>query len=319
MSAGVSVCGAVTLFDHILQVPRLSASSSTVFVPPVGGRAGEIRFGGCGANQAAAIASLGGRVELLGIVGGDFEDSGYADHLRRLGVETGRLTVVAGDASGHSYLIHDEQGATFLVVEEGVATRGEIEGLASPDPAETSALLVLNMPFDRLALQLAQSASSMGLKVLCSGQLATAEQPVRSELLELADYVCCNRAEALEIGLLDVDGARSKRYESLEGVWVTDGALGIRHVGANGAWHEVPSVPVQRVVDPTGAGDGVVAGIAAALSAGATPLEATQAGAVVASFVVEAPGCQESLPSWEVFGYRHEGAFGSPPRWLLRG
>lgn len=318
MTARVSVSGAVTLFDHILRVPCLSASSATVFVAPVGSTPGEVHFGGCGANQAAAIAALGCQVELLGVVGADFETSGYAAHLTSLGVDTNRLTVIAGERSGHSYIVHDEAGETFLVVEEGVATRGSFSGTFEQTVADSSRLLVLNMPFDRLALALARDMAARNGSVLLSGQLATASPAIRDELLRLANYVCCNRTEAKELELVEPSGEYSARCARLRGIWVTGGVAGIRHLRPGAEALNVPSLPVPAVVDPTGAGDGVVAGVAVALAAGAGPLAASRAGAVVASFVVEGFGCQASLPNWEQFCERHESAFGERPSWTAR-
>ncbi len=309
----ISIYGSVTLFDHILHVPQLETDNTTVFVKPIGTQAGLVRFGGCGANQAAAVAAIGGVVELLGVVGDDFTTSGYSQHLDSLGVVTDRLEIVAGRSSGHSYLIHDRKGATFLIVEEGVATQSTPP--VSADLAVSSQYLVLNMPFDELALDLASLACERGTNVILSGQVATASDALRHDLLTRAKFLCCNRTEARQIGFLTKSDVRSDRYPNIECAWVTDGANGLTTYLPNGTAKPVPSVPAPGFVDATGAGDAVVAGVTGALAEGATLLEASRVGVTLASFVVEAVGCQESLPSVDEFLRRYESHFGERPAW----
>lgn len=314
VSTAISVYGAVTLFDHILRIPRLTTSSSTIFVQPVAQCAGQVHFGGCGANQAAAVARLGCGVELVGVVGEDFLTTGYSQRLTEVGVDLSELVVVKGATSGHSYIIHADDGETLLVVEEGAATQ-ENTRVSALEFASASRLLVLNMPFDILALSLGRVAAARGCKVLLSGQIGTADVAIRDELLRLASYICCNRAEAVSIGLIASSGGGLERFPWLESAWVTDGARGICNLGGDGRVVEVPSVSEIDVVDPTGAGDGIVAGVALSLVSGAGALEATRSGAVVASFVVEAVGCQEALPTWDRFVARYEATYGAAPSW----
>ncbi len=54
-----------------------------------------------------------------------------------------------------------------------------------------------------------------------------------------------------------------------------------------------------RVVDVNGAGDSFVAGVATGLLRELPLIDAVRFGAGVASFVIEAVGCQTNLPTWE--------------------
>jgi ribokinase len=81
----------------------------------------------------------------------------------------------------------------------------------------------------------------------------------------------------------------------------------------------VPAVPVERLVDPTGAGDAFVAAATAATVAGCDPVGAARLGSTVASFVVEREGAQTNLPTPERLAERYRDAFGGEPPALLRG
>jgi len=72
-------------------------------------------------------------------------------------------------------------------------------------------------------------------------------------------------------------------------VCVTRGRKGICAFDGSGTT-DVPGVQVAEPTDPTGAGDGTVAGIVMALAAGASLVEAAVVGVLVASITVEALG-----------------------------
>jgi ribokinase len=72
---------------------------------------------------------------------------------------------------------------------------------------------------------------------------------------------------------------------------------------------EIPVVSV-KAVDPTGAGDAYRAGFLLALTRGYSLPTCGKIGSTVASFVVQARGCQTNLPTWEEMKTRYEANFG---------
>jgi rfaE bifunctional protein kinase chain/domain len=72
-------------------------------------------------------------------------------------------------------------------------------------------------------------------------------------------------------------------------VFITLGAEGILVWSGEAGWH-VPAVPVTGPIDVVGAGDSVMAGIVAALCAGAKPEEAALVGNLVASITIQQIG-----------------------------
>ena len=73
---------------------------------------------------------------------------------------------------------------------------------------------------------------------------------------------------------------------------------------------ELPAVPADQVVDPTGAGDAYRAGLIKGLVTGRTLEDAARMGAVCASFAVARQGTQEHAFSMEAFRVRYRNAFG---------
>ncbi len=74
--------------------------------------------------------------------------------------------------------------------------------------------------------------------------------------------------------------------------------------------YTIPRVPVDQVVDPTGAGDAWRSGFLAGLAKGYDLQKAGQMGSVAASFVVEVYGCQEHAYTVEEFATRYKKTFG---------
>lgn len=84
-------------------------------------------------------------------------------------------------------------------------------------------------------------------------------------------------------------------------VFVTIGAEGILVFAGKGVQH-VPGVPVTGPIDIVGAGDSVMAGIVAALCAGAEPEEAALVGNLVASITVQQIGTTGTASRRQVLG-----------------
>ncbi len=72
-------------------------------------------------------------------------------------------------------------------------------------------------------------------------------------------------------------------------VFVTLGAEGILTWSDGACWH-IPAPPVTGPIDVVGAGDSVMAGIVAAMCAGASPDEAALVGNLVASITIQQIG-----------------------------
>ena len=99
--------------------------------------------------------------------------------------------------------------------------------------------------------------------------------------------------------------------DTTRAVIITQGERGAAVYTAGNDVVNVPAVPPSDMVDPTGAGDGFAAGFLAGLLKGAAPADSARLGSAVASFVLEAVGCQTNLPDWAAALARYHAYFGS--------
>ena len=111
--------------------------------------------------------------------------------------------------------------------------------------------------------------------------------------------VKCNLSEALQAaGLAESDGAQVDlalaasevlRQRTRRPVIITMGSDGMT-VNQNGEAKIVPALPVEGPIDIVGAGDSTIAGVTAALCAGASLQEAAVVGNLVASITIQQIG-----------------------------
>ncbi len=291
----VVAVGSWTNFDHLFEVTSLPAPGDTVQICSPVDDVERVYFGGCAPNVAVAAARLGARSALVSVVGEDFNSRGYAAHLDECGVDRRAVQIIARERCGHSFVFRDADGDSVCISQIGVAARQEE---FAPDPAALAAarVAVITCRFDRFTLKAAELARAGGAQVILSGALATAPD-LDAAFVGRANMLVCTEHELAQlVSSLALDDAHALLETGLSAIVCTQGAAGIAWQGS-GERGQVPAVATCRVLDSTGAGDGFVAGLAVGLARGQALPDAIRLGASVASFVVEALGCQTNLPS----------------------
>ncbi len=156
----------------------------------------------------------------------------------------------------------------------------------------------LEQPIDaaRRALELARSAGC--ITVFNPAPAAKFDDALYS----LSDYVVPNETEAealTGIAVSDFDGARRAGDALLAKgagtALITLGERGALFHARDRSVH-VPPFAAGKVVETTGAGDAFVGGFAAALAAGADPLQAARFGSAGAGISVTRPGTAPAMP-----------------------
>jgi ribokinase len=255
-----------------------------------------IRFhgGGSAANTAAWLAEAGAAPLLVGRVGDDERGRLTRDELRAAGVEaalavdpelpTGTCVVLvardgertmAPDAGANDALTEDD------LVDELLDCSGHLH------VAGYALLREGSRPAARAAIA---RALERGMSVSVDPSSAALLSP---EFLEYAHGASLLLPNADEVRILSGRGdpeagarALAARFGELvvtlgsEGALWTDGQRSVR----------CEAVPVQALVDSTGAGDAFAAGLLAARLNGAEPAEALAAGAALAALAVARPG-----------------------------
>jgi sugar/nucleoside kinase (ribokinase family) len=225
--------------------------------------------GGSAANVASAAAQLG-RVpaRYLGCIGPDATGDGLVAGLERDGVE---VRVQRRGCTGAIVILVEPGGERTMVPNRGASMLLEtipddwLEGLAllhvpaygfCAEPLATSTLEALRRARDR-GIATSIDASSVGA-------LRTyGRDRIRALLSDIApDHLIANADEAEFLGL-DEPG-----YLEYTALVVKHGSAPTEARPPGGEWLEVPVVPVEAVLDTTGAGDAFAAGYLSAVIVG---------------------------------------------------
>jgi ribokinase len=273
---------------------------------PAGGQTAPVlerreMLGGKGANQAVALAQLGISVALLGVVGDDEvaerllvrADRDRVDVgpvVRRAGTRTGLIVDIV-DAQHRWRYLEDLPDAVLL-------TEADAAGAAGTVRAAAATVVQLQQP-SAAALAIARSAVAGGGLVVLDG--APADDERRDALLDAADVL---RADAHEAELITGTriGTAADALAAGDGLRRRHGlsyvALAVRDLGDVFVWDGGQAViPHQRtkIVDTTGAGDALVAGLTSVLCRGGPPDRAALAATTAAAATVGRLGGRPSL------------------------
>lgn len=267
---GIVVLGSANI-DLVVPVDALPAPGETV----LGGQPQRL-FGGKGANQAVAAARAGGRVALVGCVGGDDDGRAVVADLARAGVDTTHVRTSAHPGTGLAVVLVGADGENQIVVSPGANHRLDRDDVDRAQPLIAAAgvlLAQLEVPLDvvRHGIQVAAAAGTTVVLNLSPAQALDAGT------LGLVDVLVVNRSEAAhllgdDVGRLDGAAERLRRLGP-RAVVLTAGAEGAVCASAEGVL-SVPALPV-TVVDTTGAGDAFAGTLAAELARGTTLAGAT--------------------------------------------
>jgi D-beta-D-heptose 7-phosphate kinase/D-beta-D-heptose 1-phosphate adenosyltransferase len=267
-------------------------------VPIVRMQRSTVRAGGA-ANTAANLVSLGASVELFGVTGADQA----AAELRSVIEQAGIRTFLEADATRptttktrvvalHQQVVRVDQEETEPVAEE-FASRiaGKIVERIPQCEAVVFSDYAKGFLTPSLTRQVIAAARQAGVLTFIDPKGAGYEaymgcsvlKPNRAELALLTHQPVRNHGEALAAG---------RRLRSMmpgTAILVTEGAEGMTWFAPDGAETHADSI-VKQVFDVTGAGDTVLAVVALAITAGASPREALDLASRAASIVVGAVG-----------------------------
>lgn len=258
------------------------------------------RPGGCAGNIAYALSLLGEKPIVLACVGRDFQP--YYDWLARNGITTEGLRVIDEELTAGAYITTDQADNQITGFNPGAMKFPSEYNLNGIDPANTIAVIAPGNLDDMAAYRKVYVSTGTPF-IFDPGQSLTMwEGPALAECLTGAKILISNDYE-LEL-IQNITGLTAAdllaRVETLITTKGENGSIVITHDGEI----PVPAYPVQRVVDPTGAGDAYRGGLVKGLVAGKTIEQAARMGSVIASFAVEVQGTQEYRFTMEDFNRR---------------
>ncbi|MBC7097620.1 hypothetical protein H5T52_00615 [Candidatus Bipolaricaulota bacterium] len=312
---GVLISGYASL-DYLILVDRIRGPGETSTVLAFKGLDQPLP-GGCACNIAMACARLGVRTFLVTVLGEDTDGTAYKEQLETAGIDTRFVHLVKGAGSPRTLLVNDQDGnhltlyypgASDYVMEVLERSSGVLEKL-------DVCYGVITVGEPKVTRKLVTVLHQRRVPIIWSFKADMRAYPsdLLQALLEAAAYLVVNEAEARLLqrlfALRDV-GELVKR--GLRGVVVTKGSRG-SEVIVEGERVTVPPVQPSRVVDPTGAGDGFVAGVLYGLYHGLTLPLSARIGATLAAFVLEGWGAQTALPNLAELRARYCENFGVWP------
>jgi sugar/nucleoside kinase (ribokinase family) len=260
--------------------------------------------GGCAANTASGIASLGGRPAFVGSIGDETSSRWYRDDLEAQGVRCILSTAPSGRATGTCHVLVTADGQRSMATHLGAASELEpatVEA-AGIDRARVAYLegYLLDVPamartMER-ALDLARSAGTLVSLSLSDPFVVCRHRDQIAELVSsgAVDLVFGNETEMLELtGATSRPEALAEMASLVPVAVMTLGAEGAAVATGSGTGI-VAAYPAERV-DTTGAGDLFAAGCLYGLTHGLVPERALQVGAFAASEVIGHLGARPAV------------------------
>lgn len=287
-----------TNVDVVAYSARLPQPGETVH-----GSAYSIGLGGKGANQAVAVARLGGAVDLAGRTGIDTFGTLARERLAHFGVATGHLLPDAEHPTGIAVIGVDERAENCITVIGGAnmaVDAGDVERLAPLLRSATVLLLQLEIPLDA-ALAAAAIVRGAGGRVI----LDPAPAP-HDGLAEAAwrhvDIMTPNETETEAlVGIRPVDmpsaarAAAAMTARGLSAAVVKMGAAGVYWRDGDGEGY-VPAFKV-KAIDTVAAGDCFNGGLAHALARGDRLPDALRFASACGALATTRRGASDAAPT----------------------
>lgn len=257
--------------------------------------------GGKGANQADAIAKLGGKVQIIGMVGDDSFGRDLKESLNRDGVDVRYIKTDRNTPTGIAMIMVNDEGDNSIVVVPGAnfkLTPKDIDDSLKAIEEGEIVVAQLETPIDTVRYTL-KKAKELGKYTILNPAPAAR---LDDELIGYIDLLIPNETElevlsgkAIESELDIISAAKVLIDKGVNELIVTIGDKGSLYINGN----ESRIYPAYRVkpVDTTAAGDSFIGGIAVALWQGKTMEEAIQFATKVGALTVTKEGAQSSLPT----------------------
>jgi ribokinase len=260
--------------------------------------------GGKGANQAVAVARLGGRVSFICKTGSDIFGHQSQQLFQDEGIDTSYIFSDSKHPSGVALITVDEQAENCIVVASGAnATLTPVDLATAADFIETFDIVLMQLEIPMSTVEyVAELAFAKKKKVVLNPAPA---HPLSSSLLSHLYMITPNETEAEMISGVKITGR-----ETAEKAARVMAQMGVRHViitlGSKGALvynstgsEMVPACKV-KAVDTTAAGDVFNGALVLALSENRAIADAVRFACKAAAISVTRVGAQSSAP------YRNE-------------
>ncbi|HEY9218074.1 MAG TPA: adenosine kinase [Phenylobacterium sp.] len=261
--------------------------------------------GGSAGNTIAGVASFGGKAAFMGKVAEDQLGQVFAHDMRAIGARFDSAPLVGGPATARSLINVTPDGQRTMCTFLGASTQFSTSDIDADLVRASSIVYLEGYLFDadparRAFEQVAQIARDAGRMIAMTLSDSFVVERHRADLMAFidrdVDLLFANEDEAGSLfQTQDFDAAVSRLRGRVKIAAVTRSEKGSVAVTA-GETFVVPAVPVEKVVDTTGAGDQYAAGFMFGL-AGGRPLDAcARLGSLAAAEVISHYGPRPQVP-----------------------
>lgn len=266
------------------------------------------RRGGCAPNIAYTLALLGERPHLMATAGQDFTD--YGAWLTAAGVDTSLVKVIGNKFTASFFCSTDEANNQIASFYTGaMANAGELS-FRTVDGLAPHGLVIISPNDPEAMVQYAEECSTMGIRYIWD----PGQQCARMDGAQLKDgivgahIVICNDYEfeliRQKTGMQEADVLAVASM-----LIITRGEHGSTVITRDSRI-DVPAVPPDRIVDPTGVGDAFRGGLMKGLASDRSLEVSAKMGSVAATWALEHLGGTSHAYTWAEFVQRYEAHFG---------
>lgn len=284
--------------DLVVRAQRMPEAGETVL-----GDKFVMAAGGKGANQAVAVARLGGDVQFIAKLGCDMFGDKAVEGYKAEGLDASTILRDESAPSGVALITVDDNAENCIVVAPGANNKlscSDVEAMRAYIEGAQYLLMQLEVPMEVVEYA-ASIAHAAGVKVVLNPAPAA---EISAELLSKLELITPNRTEIqllTGVAVSDLESAERAAKVLLERgvrkVVVTLGSMGALVCDGEQFVH----VQARKVepVDTTAAGDTFNGAMCVALCEGAPLAEAVRFATAASSIAVTRFGAQPSIPSRE--------------------
>lgn len=273
--------------DLVVSAPRFPKEGETIL-----GNDFYTSNGGKGANQAAAIAKLGGDISILGAIGDDNFGKDLSGSLSSNNVNIDNLIIKKNASTGIAFITVTESGANNIIVVQGanaLITKDDIKEKLINDYD----IIVMQL---EIPLEIAKYAASISKKLNKTVILNPSPSvKLDKEFLSYIDILIPNETE------IDIIGGIDYVFQcGVKNIILTLGKKGCELITKenNRINRKKFGAYDVKVVDTTAAGDSFLGGIVKMLSEDKTIEEATIFAIKVSNITVTRKGAIDSIPTY---------------------
>ena len=294
MNKKIVVIGSCNI-DMVVKTDRLPMPGETVL-----GGSFMMNPGGKGANQAVAVARLGGNATFITKIGNDLFGKQSIEMFNKENINIDNILSDPHQPSGVALIMVDVNGENCIVVASGANANLNVYDIEKTrNVIERADILLMQLEIPMSTVEYAAKiAFDKGIKVILNPAPATS---LSNELIKCLYAIVPNKTEAEMLSGIKVDDWKSARQAadiiSDKGVDIVVITLGSRGalIKKRDSYVEVPVEKI-KAIDTTAAGDTFCGAFCVGLSEGLSVEDAVRMANQAAGITVTREGAQAAIP-----------------------